>query len=483
MTGGLLELVAKGSQDIFLTGNPSVTFFRSVYKKHTNFSMESVQQTLVGNYDFGETLYCNISRSGDLLFGIVLEFDIPKMTGLATSKTQNWIDSIGHYIIEEVYIEVGGQIIDRQYGEWMDIWNELTMSSEHLDGYSTMIGKNKSGISDARTLIVPLQFWFCKNIGLALPLIALQYHEVKIFIKIANFDKLWRKSVKRYNVSRSTSGLITLNINEYSTDTDDFSSIDTAGERYDNMSIIWENDEEENIIQSVDVGADPDKLQLKTGTYTAKTKENMYIILNKPDKTYSLTDVRMYCDYIYLDTAERKYFAQTEHSYLIEQTQYNGVNDYQKDTKSIKIPLEFNHPCKELIWVNKLNIVESMNQHNNFSDKVSVETDTSDNSLVDALLYLNGKERFNKRKADYFRLLVPLQRHTRVPSSYIYVYSFALNPEQNQPSGTCNFSRLDNSELVVTMKDGLLTSKIKVYATNYNILRIINGMGGLAYSN
>ena len=276
MTGGLLELVAKGSQDIFLTGNPSVTFFRSVYKKHTNFSMESVQQTLVGNYDFGETLYCNISRSGDLLFGIVLEFDIPKMTGLATSTTQNWIDSIGHYIIEEVYIEVGGQIIDRQYGEWMDIWNELTMSSEHLDGYSTMIGKNKSGISDARTLIVPLQFWFCKNIGLALPLIALQYHEVKIFIKITNFDKLWHKSVERYNVSRSTSGLITLNINESSTDTDDFSSIDPsgdpAGERYDNMSIIWENDEEENIIQSVDVGADPDKLQLKTGTYTAKTK-------------------------------------------------------------------------------------------------------------------------------------------------------------------------------------------------------------------
>ena len=136
MTGGLLELVATGSHDIFLTGNHSVTFFRSVYNKHTNFSMESIQQTLIGNYDFGETLYCTISRSGDLVSGIVLEFDIPEITGIITNTNINWIDSIGHFIIEEVYIEVGGQVIDRQYGEWMDIWNELTISSEHSNGYN-----------------------------------------------------------------------------------------------------------------------------------------------------------------------------------------------------------------------------------------------------------------------------------------------------------------------------------------------------------
>ena len=482
MTGGLLELVAKGSQDIFLTGNPSVTFFRSVYKKHTNFSMESVQQSLVGSYDFGQTLFCNISRSGDLLHGIVIEIDLPKITSILGINNK-WIDSIGHFIIKEVSIEIGGQIIDRQYGEWMEIWNELTLNAEHKDGYNTMVGKD-SAITTEKTLIIPLQFWFCKNIGLALPLIALQYHEVKLHIKIEDFKNLWHKSVERYNVSRSDSGLITIN-KSVSDDTDTFASIDTDKKRYTGMSIIWEDDEEENIIQSVDTNKDPNELQLLSGTYVVKTEKNIYIVLDKPDPSveHKLEDIRIYCDYIYLDTAERKYFAQANHNYLIEQVQFNGTNDYQKGTDALKIPLEFNHPCKELIWVNHLNIVKNMNQMNNFSDKVSVDTDESDNSIVDTVLHLNGQERFGVRKADYFRLLVPFQRHTRTPSKFIYVYSFSLNPEQNQPSGTCNFSRLDNSELIMNLKSGLQSSQVKIYATNYNILRIMNGMGGLAYSN
>ena len=130
-----------------------------------------------------------------------------------------------------------------------------------------------------------------------------------------------------------------------------------------------------------------------------------------------------------------------------------------------------------------MNISTTFNQRNNYSNNVLVANDISANPLLDALLYVNGKERFSRRKADYFRLLVPYQRHTRVPDAYVYVYSFSLNPEQNQPSGTCNFSRLDNSELFLTLKDDLLNSKINVYASNYNILRVMNGMGGLAYSN
>jgi len=481
MTGGLLELVAKGSQDIFLTGNPSVTFFRSVYKKHTNFSMESVQQSLVGNYDFGQTLFCNISRSGDLLHGIVIEIDLPKITSIfGINNTIKWIDSIGHFIIKEVSIEIGGQIIDRQYGEWMEIWNELTLNAEHKDGYNTMVGKD-SAITTEKTLIIPLQFWFCKNIGLALPLIALQYHEVKLHIKIEDFKNLWHKSVERYNVTRQTNGTIDINAG-LTGDTDNFASIDdTDKERYTGMSIIWEDDEEENIIAGY---TDADTITV-LGTYSAIKTGNIYIVLDKPDPSveHKLSDIRIYCDYIYLDTAERKYFAQANHNYLIEQVQFNGTNDYQTGTDSLKIPLEFNHPCKELIWVNHLNIVKNMNQMNNFSDKVSVDTDESDNSIVDTVLHLNGQERFGVRKADYFRLLVPFQRHTRTPSKFIYVYSFSLNPEQNQPSGTCNFSRLDNSELIMNLKSGLQSSQVKIYATNYNILRIMNGMGGLAYSN
>ena len=332
MTGGLLELVAKGSQDIFLTGNPSVTFFRSVYKKHTNFSMESVQQSLVGNYDFGQTLFCNISRSGDLLHGIVIEIDLPKITSILGINNK-WIDSIGHFIIKEVSIEIGGQIIDRQYGEWMEIWNELTLNAEHKDGYNTMVGKD-SAITNEKTLIIPLQFWFCKNIGLALPLIALQYHEVKLHIKIEDFKNLWHKSVERYNVTRQTNGTIDINAGTSSGDTDTFASIDTAGERYTGMSIIWEDDEEENIIAGY---TDADTITV-LGTFSAIKTGNIYIILDKPDPSveHKLGDIRIYCDYIYLDTAERKYFAQANHNYLIEQVQFNGTNDYQTGTDSLK---------------------------------------------------------------------------------------------------------------------------------------------------
>ena len=476
MTGGLLELVAKGSQDIFLTGNPSVTFFRSVYKKHTNFSMESVQQTFEGTYDFGQNLSCTISRSGDLLYGVVIEIDLPKINGLLTGTTIPWIDSIGHFIINEVYIEIGGQIIDKQYGEWMEIWNELTLNEEHKDGYNTMIGRNIT-INEEKTLIIPLQFWFCKNIGLALPLIALQYHEVKIHIKLNDFDKLWKKEIFKFNATRATNGLVTL-----SSSSENFSDIDESTERYTGMSVIWSDTMEENIIQSVDVSTNPDQLQL-VGTHTAKTATDLYIIKNIPDKTYTLNDIRIYCDYIYLDTAERKHFAQIKQEILIEQVQYNGVDDYTKGTEALKVTLDFNHPCKELIWINQINNTEKFNQLNNFSDRIDAGANDLDNSIKKAILHLNGTERFGERTADYFRLLIPYQRHTRTPGKHIYVYSFSLNPEQNQPSGTCNFSRIDNSELHLSLKSTLSSSRVRVYATNYNILRIINGMGGLAYSN
>ena len=192
--------------------------------------------------------------------------------------------------------------------------------------------------------------------------------------------------------------------------------------------------------------------------------------------------MRVYCDYIYLDTSERKYFAQTKHLYLIEQLQSNGINAYSKGQESNKMDLEFNHPCKEILWVNRIDFNSKLNIPFNFSDRVDT-TYGSDNPVKDVELLINGHDRFTKRKGDYFRLVLPFQKHTRAPSDFIYVYSFRLNPEEHQPSGTCNFSRLDNAELVINYKSGIENLTTKVYALNYNILNIVNGMGGLAYSN
>lgn len=292
-------------------------------------------------------------------------------------------------MIDNVTIEIGGQTIDQHYGTWLHIWNELTQTAEKQDGYDIMIGNDSErttatadtgGSIDPTTLYVPLQFWFCRNPGLALPLIALQYHEVKFNLQFATFDRL------------------------------------VAG-------------------TGLSVGA---------------------------------LNASLYVDYIYLDTDERRQFAQVQHEYLIEQLQFTGAESISGSYKS---KLALNHPCKELVWV----IHQEANAPSDF-DASGVDT------VVDAKLQLNGQDRFSTRPGSYFNLVQPYQHHTRIPSIGIYVYSFALNPEQHQPSGTVNMSRIDNATLQLTTAS-LTDASLHVYAVNYNVLRVMAGMGGLAYSN
>jgi hypothetical protein len=318
-----------------------------------------------------------------------LQVSLPAVT--ASSGNVEWCDEVGHNLIDEVSIEIGGQQIDKHYGDWLNIWNELTQTEEKSSGYDNMIG-NTSALTTAAsslaaaTLYVPLQFWFCRNPGLALPLIALQYHEVK------------------FNIS--------------------FKSLS----------------------------------QLCTGSISGSPSLN----------------ASLYVDYIYLDTDERRQFAQVQHEYLIEQLQFTGAESVA--ATSFKSKLALNHPCKELIWVCQPDANVSAKSWSDYSNGSGVDT------VVDAKLQLNGQDRFSTRKGSYFNLVQPYQHHTRIPAVGIYVYSFALNPEQHQPSGTVNMSRIDNATLQLTLASND-ASKLRVYAVNYNVLRIMAGMGGLAYSN
>jgi len=175
MGGGLLQLVAYGAQDVYLTGNPQITFFKVVYRRHTNFAMEAIQQTFNGLSAYGNTVTCQISRNGDLIHRMYLQVDIPKTTG-----TDKYVNYLGPRLINNVIIEIGGQQIDKHYSDWLYIWNELSLPMGKQYGYDTMVGADSDLTSKGTTLYIPLEFWFCRNIGLALPLIALQYHEVKI---------------------------------------------------------------------------------------------------------------------------------------------------------------------------------------------------------------------------------------------------------------------------------------------------------------
>tara|TARA_Y100000389_G_scaffold130327_1_gene127719 strand:- start:779 stop:2350 length:1572 start_codon:yes stop_codon:yes gene_type:complete len=523
MAGGLMQLVAYGAQDVYLTGNPQITFWKVTYRRHTNFAMESIEQTFNGQADFGRRVTCTISRNGDLAYRTYLQITLPEINKSMTTDDQlyaRWLDCPGEQLIAQVEVEIGGQRIDRQYGDWMHIWNQLTLSKEQERGYYKMIGNTTQltyitdpGFADVdgpcsadgvrqvcaprnalpeTTLYVPLQFWYCRNPGLALPLIALQYHEVKINLDIRNIEEcLW------------------------------------ACNKMDGQGIKIEN------------------------AYKA-----------------SLAAASLYVDYIFLDTDERRRMAQNPHEYLIEQLQFTG--DESVGSSSNKIKLNLNHPCKELIWVvqpdanvdycasiqanNGLNhlfgaqpfnytdafdalpnalhafggrenisgpnaFISSTTSGGIFQDPFSNEVSTvaaghsdaandsgisdagtfvlgetaldmhcwGENPVVVAKLQLNGQDRFSEREGTYFDLVQPFQHHTRNPDTGINVYSFALRPEEHQPSGTCNFSRIDNATLQLVLSNatvqGVNTAKVRVYAVNYNVLRIMSGMGGLAYSN
>ena len=365
MGGGLMQLVAYGAQDIYLTGNPQITFFKVVYRRHTNFSMESILQTFNGTAVNGGRQTATISRNGDLISRMYLEFTSTISTG------GDKIFNPGTGSIKDVELEIGGQLIDKQRGDWMEAWAELTepnpagiignasdaftakeqgtkyQNLAKSGGVSVDIAADKTNVK-AR---VPLSFWFCRNPGLALPLIALQYHEVKLIVN-------WSST----------------------------------------------------------------KVRIKDNS----TPE-------------------LWVDYIYLDTDERRRFAQVSHEYLIEQVQH------QQDS-STPVDLVFNHPVKELVW---------FREHG---------TDNSRHSLSSAStvrLALNGHDRFAERPMEYFTKTQVWQHHTGTPldlttaistgfgtgnagRTAIGVYSFALKPEEHQPSGTCNFSRIDNAQFKFT---------------------------------
>jgi hypothetical protein len=428
MGGGLVQLVAYGSQDVYLTTNPQITFFKTVYHRYTNFAIESISQLIDGNINFDGNITAVISRNGDLLGSIFIEVQLfdPKDYILNSEKMDycGWIQGVGNYLINSATINIGGQQIDNHYGKWMDIWSELVLNNSQTVGYGCMVGKNYSipvwqpyetSYEPNNKLIIPLIFWFCRNPGLAIPLIALQYHEIKLDITFSDF-----------------------------------------------ISLV--------------VG-------VKDGLYQKITKKNKFTPL-------FANTFRIWNTYYYLDTTERRKFAQNAHEYLIEQVQeQDGDLDYLTEPNYIRLNLS--NPTKELIFV--LNRNNSNAPTNDFSIGNNVIPNGTPNQFAPLSyfkLILNGSDRFRERSGETFRLISNYEYHTRIPTNYIYTYSFAIRPEEHQPSGTCNFSRIDTAQLYFVLRngDGVLQNYAEVpsytlYAPCYNILRIMGGMGGLAYSN
>lgn len=451
MAGGLLQLAAYGAQDLYLTGNPQISFFIAVYRRYTNFSIENIRQNFYGNGDFGQKVYCVIEPIGDLINKMYLRVNLPSLKPYAyTDDNGNlvkfyWINSIGNAIIKFIEIEIGGVVIDRQYGMWLEIWSELTIDVNRRQGYYDMIGKSDNPVNFTNDkdldLWIPLQFWFNKGLGTSLPIIALQENQVKINVAFRDLTQL---------------------------------IISSTGEVFDPKTLYSNN----------------------PGVPSTLSIQSTYLTVN----------------YIFLEDGERKIFAKNNHQYLIEQTQVysstlttkgtavpNSNNeDYDPNSptgtsRSLtpelfhRVPLTFNHPIKELIWVfQNQNVLTQYpyggNEWFNFSTQSyrNMKKNGTD-PLVSAKIIFEGKDRIDYRPAKYFRTVVPFECHTNTPNNFIYCYSFSEKPEQFQPTGSCNFSRIDDQELYINISEQLSQPIITVFGINYNILNIAGGMAGVEY--
>jgi len=416
MAGGLMQLVAYGAQDVYLTGNPEVTFYQAKYKRHTNFAMENIEQTVNGTAANSGRVSVTVARNGDLVgdMYVELESDIAA-TATAEGGDCNWV---AERAVSSVELSIGGQRIDKHYQKWWRLYSEL-----YLDEAKKATWGKMTTAADGSTVYLPLIFFFNRNPGLYLPLIALQYHEVRIDIDLASdFDTFLNKSVFK----------------------------------------VWAN-------------------------------------------------------YVYLDTEERRRFAQKGHEYLIEQVQHTGTDTVDASaTKQVR--LSYNHPVKELVWCfsntaaksslwnfTAKNLVTEVALQSDqtasgldsncfvpisnlgtpmYATELSTEAFTEENAgqLDTFKLVLNGQDRFKEQKGKYFNQVQAYNHHSGCPAPGVYSYSFALKPEEHQPTGTCNFSRIDNAQVAVKMGAGTATS-MHMFATNYNVLRIQSGMGGLAFSN
>ena len=586
MGGGLLQLVAYGAQDAYITGNPHITFWKVLYKRHTNFAMEAMRVNFTGSPTYGQRSVVVVNRNADLMFRTYLEVTLPDTRKTATNAANDvlWTAGgrrrLGYLLIQQVEIEIGGQIMDRHYGEWMYLWESLSSPYDQSVRLDQMLGANVGGTYSTpagcngrpAVLYIPLQFWFCRNPGLALPLIALQYHEVRL-----NF--IFRQAT------------------------------DLVQNTYDGTN-LWSG-----------------------GVAAAAAALPRF------------KDAAVYVDYIYLDTDERRRFAQQTHEYLIDQLQYGLQQSITSQT--VRLDLTLNHPVKELVWVYQDARVLDCSLVAPVSSGGLGTNNTQPFQYADIAnrcrLQLNGQDRFDERYGDYFWKVQPYQHHsggafeahaftqpvgqtaigatygvftatttavnsygitgitwlsptpanatfygglqvvvvnaTSTPSpsaanevvpagttltfgassasagpttgtlSYtpnvagtvtfyvlydpnnviadpvtggslgfqqtnssgqgstaggytqsinpINVYSFSLAPEEHQPSGSCNFSRVDTTTLVfdsITGADGKALAAgsfpsknypylFRMYAVNYNIFRVMSGMGGLAYSN
>jgi len=466
MPGGVMQLVAVGQQDQYLTGTPTMSYWRTVTRKHTNFAMESVRQTFL-NRPFldatgGQTFTCRIGRVADLLSSATLVYQLPNIYSDDRLRFR-WIKNLAHHMIRSYSIRMDTQLIDQGYGDWMDVWTELSLAPGKRYAYERMTGQTEEFISPkalqekviiennivtfvqypaatsasepsirGREFFIPLPFWFSRNPSLALPLIALQYQNVDISLEFRGIEELYQV---------------------YDEQADEYVSPGLYRARYAN---------------------DPNRPDVSIAAFTQFGGGGP-----------SMLDLGSYleCNYVFLDTEERSTVATTPLDYLVERVYRNETGGI---TGSYTVDLQLNNPVKELIWYMRRSDAYVFNEWANYTSTYPA-TDANP-IMATAKLIWNGMDRLEEKPASFFNMLQPYEYHTNTPRQGIYTYSFGLFPEKNQPSGAFNASKINKIQQYVTVNPKVQTNReytydLVTFSLYYNIFRVIGGSGGMVFAN
>jgi hypothetical protein len=554
MTGGLLQIVAYGAQDMYLTNNPQITFFKVVYRRHTNFSIEVFEHTFLDKPNFGTRNELTLPRNGDLVTKMCLKITIPSVTPNEGSRFA-WVKRLGYAIMDSIEIEMGGVIVDKQLGIWLDIWQELA-SNGHDKGYSRMLGdvqemtKLDNCVKPQYNLFIPLKFWFNRNIGLALPIIAIQYHEIRFNLRLNNLNKLIvtdTKFDKNINIDILDVGLLVDYVyldkeerkrfaqigHEYLIEQVQFTGEepvsfhkirDQLHFNYPTKEIIWAmrngnyttgknylcythksnwNNEiqkcseqivEDSIILSDGITVIVDGIQLNTqeiingsGNWEqfnprteSNTMNNKIIVsnMNKNKTVWINTESLLIDDYNIFDKISGTIIILEDDTIILQ-------NISSKITvRDISIPIE------EMTDTRIKSNDVLLNQFSNYG----ILIDGSINPIEYAKLEFNNEDRFAKRSGKFFNYLQPGLYHSNTPKDGINLYSFSITPEEHQPSGTANLSKIEKIIFSLWINDSTeklgypnlnlinLDNRLYIFALSYNILRISNGLTGISYN-
>lgn len=510
MPTGLIQLGAYGKEDLYLTYQPQITFFKIVYKRHTYFSMELIDQYFTTPLNFNNNASSIIFNNADLITDLYLSINLPGIPALINSTTQQidpkfafrWVDKLGFNIIKLAQIEIGGKVVQRLTGEWINIWYELTnfdknpnekLLHNHTKGIDKLIGNTEvltsySNIKPSVNLIIPLPFWFTRSPGVALPLNSINYNEVKINIQLQPLNNLiiygpqyyieivepfvffnkyeyiyqnnttigiyfyYESTTKRLYYNKLQGKFVKVNLSS-TTDVYQSETLDINKEYLSKSSNLIKN---------------------KAGYFCTPNSEEVptYITFNI---NYNISNANLLVNYIFLENDERSFFYNNNHQYIIEQTQY-----LSKQISSIynNILLNFVNPVSEIIWTLQLTNSYNNKDYSNYTTSVIAKEGILPIKLCQ--LIFNGYEILTQRTGEYCSLIQMLESHTHTPRfNGIYVYSFCLKPENLQPSGSCNMSRIEQAYLNLVLNPYINinnTGVLKIYARNYNVLQIVNGI-------